>query len=409
MQFATILSAASLATFASLSNAHMLLNKPQAFPSGDKPSNGPLNGPGSGPSNYPCKQQPDGSTYKFDFPRTQMPIGSNYSVQFKGGATHGGGSCQFSLTKDLAPSAGTDFKVIHSVVGGCPARNQNGNAGENAGAMDADQYSFQIPEGLDPGDYTFAWTWFNKIGNREFYMNCAPVTLAGGGGGGTPAPAPGKRDVEVEHYNTTLVKRDPLDSYPNLLLGNIPDVKCTSKDSANVQFPNPGQSVEINDKSPAPLVGDANQCYAPVGKMAGAGGQGSGGNSNVAAPAPAGGSSTPASNAPARPSPAASSPAQFPTPAADSAASPSPIATPGTPPPTGSSPGNCPAGAQPCSNQGAVVCIGNNQFGLCDQTGCAVPQPLAAGTTCQNGAIARRSAKFHHHPLAHAKFHSGHI
>ena len=156
----TSVAAATLAVLAGLTNAHMLLNKPMMFPAGDKPSNGPLNGPSSGgASNYPCKQQPDGSTYDFSFPRTDMPMGSKYTVEFKGGATHGGGSCQFSLSKDLKPTKDSEFKVIHSIMGGCPSRSQTGNAGENAGAIDADKYTFTVPDGLEAGDYTFAWTW----------------------------------------------------------------------------------------------------------------------------------------------------------------------------------------------------------------------------------------------------------
>jgi hypothetical protein len=46
--------------------------------------------------------------------------------------------------------------------------------------------------------------------------------------------------------------------------------------------------------------------------------------------------------------------------------------------------------ANPCSTEGAVVCFPPNSFGLCDH-GCAVVQPLAAGTSCSNGVISRRA------------------
>lgn len=29
---------------------------------------------------------------------------------------------------------------------------------------------------------TFAWTWINAVGNREFYMNCVDVKIIGGPG-----------------------------------------------------------------------------------------------------------------------------------------------------------------------------------------------------------------------------------
>jgi len=34
----------------------------------------------------------------------------------------------------------------------------------------ADTYSFTIPTSLPTGTATIAWTWFNKVGNREMYM-----------------------------------------------------------------------------------------------------------------------------------------------------------------------------------------------------------------------------------------------
>jgi len=67
------------------------------------------------------------------------------------GAPHGGGSCQFSLSYDN----GVTFKVIHSIEGGCP--------------LDAvmNKYSVKIPESAPAAERAlFAWTWFNRIGNR---------------------------------------------------------------------------------------------------------------------------------------------------------------------------------------------------------------------------------------------------
>ena len=50
-----------------------------------------------------------------------MAVGSQQSLSFTGSAVHGGGSCQISLTKDLKPTKDTDFRVILSIEGGCPA------------------------------------------------------------------------------------------------------------------------------------------------------------------------------------------------------------------------------------------------------------------------------------------------
>jgi hypothetical protein len=72
--------------------------------------------------------------------------GRTYQMRLKGGATHGGGSCQISLSCD----GGTEFKVIKSIIGGCP---------------EDMKYDFTIPEELDNslGDKKatclLAWTW----------------------------------------------------------------------------------------------------------------------------------------------------------------------------------------------------------------------------------------------------------
>lgn len=52
--------------------------------------------------------------------------------------------------------------------------------------------------------------------------------------------------------------------------------------------------------------------------------------------------------------------------------------------------GTCATGSVTCENDGALVCIGRSQFGICDR-GCAVPQGLADGTICENGLITRRA------------------
>jgi hypothetical protein len=44
----------------------------------------------------------------------------------------------------------------------------------------------------------------------------------------------------------------------------------------------------------------------------------------------------------------------------------------------------------PCSVDGALICIGTSSFGLCN-FGCAVSQPLEAGVICANGEITKRS------------------
>ncbi|KAF1943095.1 hypothetical protein EJ02DRAFT_343913 [Clathrospora elynae] len=85
--------------------------------------------------------------------------GDTYDMTLQGSATHGGGSNQFSFSCD----GGMQFKVVKGIMGSCPLQKQ---------------YSFTVPaEFAKLGKTTclFAWTWFNKIGNKEMYMSCAVV------------------------------------------------------------------------------------------------------------------------------------------------------------------------------------------------------------------------------------------
>ena len=94
-----------------------------------------------------------------------MEIGSKQQLSFNGSAVHGGGSCQVSLTTDNPATKNSKWMVIHSIEGGCPARGQAGNmpGGENPTEQGGDKYDYTIPQGVAPGKYTLAWTWFNKV------------------------------------------------------------------------------------------------------------------------------------------------------------------------------------------------------------------------------------------------------
>jgi len=89
----------------------------------------------------------------------------------------------------VPPTASSVFKVIKSIEGGCPS-SKVGNVGTDTEGYGADGFEYVVPEGVGVGDFTLAWTWFNKVGEREMYMNCAPVRVvaavgaAAVGGGG---------------------------------------------------------------------------------------------------------------------------------------------------------------------------------------------------------------------------------
>ena len=142
------LSASAIALLASRAHAHMVMAQPPPYGS---PNNSPLE---AGGSNFPCK-----STTNSGGPVTNMAVGSQQTLQFKGEAVHGGGSCQISLTTDNPATKNSKWMVIHSIIGGCPARNAAGNLGEDANQLDPDTYKYTIPTGINPGTYTLAWTW----------------------------------------------------------------------------------------------------------------------------------------------------------------------------------------------------------------------------------------------------------
>ncbi|RPA89620.1 hypothetical protein L873DRAFT_1839195 [Choiromyces venosus 120613-1] len=159
----------------SLANAHMLLKNPPSLGfTGNKLATKPdsdLNAPIS-------KAQFRGAGKSV----ATWPAGSNQAFSLAGGATHGGGSCQVSLSYDN----GETFKVIKSFIGNCPSGSER--------------------------DYSFS------LGNREMYMGCAAVTITNGGSGlGT--------------------------SYPKVFVANIEN-GCQTAAEGVLEFPNPGGVVE---------------------------------------------------------------------------------------------------------------------------------------------------------------------
>lgn len=199
--FSTVSAIAALAACAS---AHINMKSPTPF--NPAPDTSPLS---PGGANYPCKAAAGGLTIAS---QSTASVGSTVQMSFSGSAVHGGGSCQVSLSKDGASSlnAGSEFKVIYSILGGCP-----GTDGSTV------SYDVPIPAEVPAGEYTFAWTWFNKIGNREMYMNCAPISIEGGSG--TDATFSGLPDMAI--YNIASKN------------------ECKTVEGSDVQFPNPGQYV----------------------------------------------------------------------------------------------------------------------------------------------------------------------
>ncbi|KAJ2718940.1 hypothetical protein GGI07_005506 [Coemansia sp. Benny D115] len=120
-------------------------------------------------------------TTPFATPSATWSAGQPVTVKLApGGAPHGGGHCQFSLSYD----GGNTFVVVHEVLQKC--------FGPDDSQRD---FTFTLPSGLPSSDKAvFAWTWVNAVGNREFYMNCADIAIKGGSGSYT-----GKEMVIANH------------------------------------------------------------------------------------------------------------------------------------------------------------------------------------------------------------------
>lgn len=215
---------------ASSATAHMQMSEPLPIRSPlNKDSKGkkdysytsPLSTDGS---DYPCKGYADDP---FNATADYSP-GKTYDLKLQGSATHRGGSCQISLSYDK----GKNFHVIHSMLGGCPIDKE---------------YKFTVPSDAPSGEALLAWSWFNKVGNREMYMNCAQVNI-GGDGGSQKRDMDKENDDAEEAANSTMThdaNSQSFDSLPPIFIANVNGPgKCETIEGKDVNFPRPGPSVE---------------------------------------------------------------------------------------------------------------------------------------------------------------------
>lgn len=343
MFFNAIVAVGGLAT---LSSAHIIISDPAPF-SVPALHNGPIQPDGS---DFPCQSR-DG-VYNAGAVNV-MQLGSSQPLNFVGTAVHGGGSCQVSITYDTAPTKNSVWKVIHSIEGGCPAKNTPGNLGNDPNLKVPFDYSFPLPSDIPTGNATIAWTWLNKIGNREFYMNCAPVQLTGSGG-----------------------DKSNWESLPDMLVANIGN-GCTTEEGKDYKYPNPGKSVQsFASGELAYPVGNCGPVRRPL-----ASGNGSNDNSlatvapsTVKQPVPSnGGTSTTAITSTA-PSPASISPLVIPNPPGPEISA--------TVPSVG---GAFPTGSA-CSKEGQWNCINGTSFQRCASGTWSAIMAVAAGTVCKTGS-----------------------
>ncbi|OAP61527.1 hypothetical protein AYL99_03730 [Fonsecaea erecta] len=234
---------AAVAFLAAAADAHMIMNTPVPYGKSTL-NNSPLVADGS---DFPCKQRP--GVYDAEGASNTAAIGDPQTLSFIGSATHGGGSCQVSLTTDLQPTKNSKWMVIKSIEGGCPA-SAPGNIGDDPNGTGASTFQFTIPEGIAPGDYTLAWSWLNKIGNREYYMNCAPLTVTA--------------SKKKRYAPAPKVKRQT--SFPDLFVANLASINtCATVEGFDYVYPNPGADVQSAGTGPYTTLacGSGNDNSAP--------------------------------------------------------------------------------------------------------------------------------------------------
>ncbi|TVY42279.1 hypothetical protein LOCC1_G005942 [Lachnellula occidentalis] len=316
MQYTAILAALALGSTGAMAHMEMSFPPPlrSKYNTNAKNADYSMTSPLSGAAQFPCKG------YQTDMADTSgagasvitWAPGAKANFTVVGGATHSGGSCQAALSYDT----GKSFTVIQSYIGNCPM-----TSGQN--------FDFTIPSDAKTGSALFAWTWFNKVGNREIYMNCASVTIG----------AASKKRTILSERDTAFSAR------PGLFVANV-DNGCTTVEGTDLSFPDPGPDVTGTAGATGTLTGT---CAAVNGV----------GGPSVSTGTKSGGSSSPAASGSSAPSasPAASGGSSASAPVASSVAS-APASSG-----TGTSGSLSVSSSGQCG--GSQTCAGAPQFGAC--------------------------------------------
>lgn len=380
MAFKNILTTALLGV--SAVNAHLIMTNPVPYGK-DSLNNSPLAADGS---DFPCKQR--SGVYDVGKENTYS-VGDAIPLAFQGSATHGGGSCQVSLTTDRNPTKDSNWMVIKSIEGGCPVNTEGNLSGGETNKVPTD-LNFTIPDGIGGGKYTMAWTWFNRVGNREMYMNCAPVTVQGGSS---------KRAEE----EAAVEKRGG--NFPGMFVANVNG--CTTPESKDLRFPDPGDDVEYNG-TPSNLMSQGEKSCTGTAKFGGGSGGSGGSGASVSASvginvgggggaaatqsASSGGfaadsGSSSSSSAPAPTQPAASGSSSSSSGSDSGSSSSSAPSSDSSSSSSGSSSGAAQSGS--CDKNGAWNCIDGSTYQRCASGQWTEAQQMAAGTECSPGEDAQ--------------------
>ncbi|KAI7773654.1 hypothetical protein LA080_010216 [Diaporthe eres] len=402
-------STALMAALAGSASAHMMVSFPaplnskynQFADSGkiDYSYTAPLAADGS---DYPCKGYQSDLGTPAGQSVASFAVGGQGNITVVGGAAHGGGSCQISLSTDGAKT----FKVIQSIIGNCPT-NGEGN------------FDFTVPSDAPAGDAVLAWSWNNRIGNREFYMNCAAVTLTGGSA---------KREA-------TDKRAASFSSLPDMFVANIGN-GCSVAEGGDVDYPNPGEAVTRNSDNPEAPSGNCGSSGSSSGSGSSDSGAAASPSSSAVAEVTA---SLPVYVPPFQPTSSelssssisyaytysnsgggifATVSASVEVPATTQASTTLATVTSATPTPTPEA--TEPAAAAPatgdsgstaagsvCTTEGEWNCVGGSSFQRCASGVWSAVQSLAAGTSCEAGVAAnlkmisaRRAGRFHQRRFA---------
>ncbi|KAK0371958.1 endoglucanase [Colletotrichum limetticola] len=210
-------------------NSHTLMQNPIPFPSQLR-DNGPVANDGS---DWPCKGEVD---YDWSGVANIWERGSKQHLRAMGGASHGGGSCQISVTRDLKPTRKSQWRVIHSIEGGCPIRNLTEvNYGDSPTVVLPSLYNFTVPDWLPVGPAVMAWTWYGRWSVPEMFMNCAPIVVLG---------------QETNADVTEQERAAKFDQAPLVFEANNGNGCWTQNKGSCVKFPNPGESLVVNEECP---------------------------------------------------------------------------------------------------------------------------------------------------------------
>ncbi|KAK9765513.1 hypothetical protein K7432_006100 [Basidiobolus ranarum] len=150
---------------------------------------------------YPCKGYEQGKVVQ------TVQAGSKLDIKLSGVAVHDGGHCQFAISYD----GGKNFAVLDTIYNDCIIASLD--------------YSVTIPSTAGSSkNVIFAWAWINKVGNREYYMNCADIEIKGSDDGYITGPEllvanlPGYPQIPEFPYDGPNDGRDLLAARPTITI-----------------------------------------------------------------------------------------------------------------------------------------------------------------------------------------------